>query len=488
MKVLLLAPILSALLVTTSGCSSLRSRIDPPSVFNDASATGNGLPDSMLSYDKCKSPASVNFERGKGLPVAYRRFATAAYCAYFTDLDAYRDTGLFVTSATNSAEKPKSAAAKSGTTGTNAGPHSEGGAQAGTGTPSPQEQENNSGAITLTTSALGPETHLSEKHRQWLHAYLEAGLELARENCSSFFSHRERDRVETEFWLGTANSVLAGITAALTNGGGHARSAFNIATLLTGTNAVGAQYQSSFILTPELGRLHERLEEDVYSPYRSGMRADFRDLKYSSFSQITQDLQRYEDLCSHKSLVRALAKATDLVRFTPSDGDIPPQNRDKADKLLAKLSDDPAKVKAIRDALVQLVAFSELDANPRETLIKAINENKLADVKGVLSLANELGLGANDARFLSNARLLTSANTLLRRDDDAELNKQHSAWDQLVASLGEKSSPTAAGAAQTPKARLQEGAIRTLSVPHAAEIRRSVDAGERVFGIQVMAK
>lgn len=488
MKIILLVPLLSSVLLAVSGCSSLRSRIDPPSVFNDASKTGKALPDSMLSYEKCSSPRSLNFERGAGLPVAYRRFATAAYCAYFTDLDAYRTVGLFATSPPKATEQSKPAAAKPSVAEGKAGASPKGDPSGGAGTPATDEQPKDADTVTVTTSALGPETNLSEKHRQWLHAYLETGLELARENCSSFFNHRERDRVETEFWLGTASSVLAGITAALTNGGGHARSAFNIATLLTGTNAIGAQYQSSFILTPELGRLHERLEEDVYSPYRSGMRSDFRDLKYSSFSQITQDLQRYEDLCSHKSLVRALGKATDLVRFTPSDGDIPPQNRDNADKLLAKLSDDPAKVKAIRDALVQLVAFSELEATPRDTLIKAINDTKLAGVKGVLSLANELGLGANDARFLSNSRLLTSAAALLREDDDAVLNKRHAAWDQLIASLKDKDSPQAAGSAQTPKARLQDGAIRTLNLPLSAERRRSVDVGERVFGIQVMAK
>jgi len=484
MKINLLAPIVSSVLLAVSGCSSMRGQIDPPSVFNDASTTGKALPDSMLSYERCNSPRSLNFERGLGLPVAYRRFATAAYCAYFTDLDAYRTAGLFATSQPKTTEQPKPVAARPISAEDKAGSSAKGDKPAGSDTPKANEPD----SVTLTTSALGPETNLSEKHRQWLHAYLETGLELARENCSSFFNRRERDRIETEFWLGTAGSVLAGITAALTNGGGHARSAFNIATLLTGTNAVGAQYQSSFILTPELGRLHERLEEDVFSPYRSGMRNDFRDLKYSSFSQITQDLQRYEDLCSHKSLVRALGKATDLVRFTPSDGDIPPQNRDNADKLLARLSDDPAKVKAIRDALVQLVAFSELEAAPRGTLIKAIDDTKLAGVKSVLSLANELGLGANDARFLSNSRLLTSAAALLREDDDAVLNKRHAAWDQLVASLKEKDAPQTAGSAQTPKARLQDGAIRTLSLPLSAERRRSVDIGERVFGIQVLAK
>ena len=480
MKIILLLPFLSTVLFAVSGCSSLRNRIDPPSVFNDSSTTGKALPDSMLSYEKCSQPKSLNFDRGIGLPVAYRRFATAAYCAYFTDLDAYRMDGLFTTAPRKTVEqtKPAVAVGKSEASGKPTTPEK----------PTSNDPKEAADNVTLTTSALGPETNLTEKHRQWLHAYLETGLELARENCSSFFNRRERDRIETEFWLGTAGSVLAGITAALTNGGGHARSAFNIATLLTGTNAIGAQYQSSFILTPELGRLHERLEEDVYSPYRSGMRNDFRDLKYSSFSQITQDLQRYEDLCSHKSLVRALGKATDLVRFTPSDGDIPPQNRDSADKLLAKLSDDPAKVKAIREALVQLVAFSELEAAPRDALVKAIDDKKLAGVKGVLSLANELGLGANDARFLSNSRILTSAAALLREDDDAVLNKRHAAWDQLVASLKDKDPAPVAGIAQTPKVRLQEGAIRTLNLPLSAERRRSVDVGERVFGIQVLAK
>ena len=472
----------------TGGCASLRSRIEPATVFDDPTSAGPGLPNSMLKFPECttKGATPATFERGTSLPQAYNRFATAAYCAYFTDLEAYRGVTLFQKemdradnpAVTDGVAKVRPLAVTPKSTTETKIPD-----KVGEGPPASNTTLDE---VTKTTSALGPITKLSPGHRQWLHAYLETGLELARSNCSAFFNHRERDRVESTFWLGAGNSALAGITTALINAGDHTRAAFNIATLLTGANAVGAQYQSSFVLTPELGRLHERLETDVFSPYRSAMRADFRDLKYSSFSQITQDLQRYEDLCSHKSLVRALAQATDLVQFKPSDGDIAPQNREDADKLLSKLSKEPEEVKAIRESLDSLVAFTELDLATRTQLISGKANKSVAAAKPKLDLAEKLGLGGSDERYLTASRILSAAATLLRKDDDAALTKWHASWDRLFTELKPKAgSPVAATPAS---ARQLDEAKRNFARGISADVLRDVPAGERSFGIQVFPK
>lgn len=489
------------LIATTTGCASLRGRIEPEGVFDDSSGLAKAKAPSILKYEQCSSTLGPDVQRGTNLPAAYVRFATAAYCAYFTDLDAYRRPGLITDSAQQGQTKLLSATSGAApqnpqTDKTTASAVTPAGA-APTPSPAPQAAATTTGGKPATTSpgvasenpspttgALGPPTEMTPIHRQWLHAYLETGLELSRANCSAFFNHRERDRVETTFWLGAANTVLSGITAALTNAGDRARSAFNIATLLTGSNAIGAQYQSSFLLTAELGRLHERLEQDVFSPYRSAMRSDFRDKKYSSFSQITQDIQRYEDLCSHKSLVRALAKATDLVSFSPADGDVPPQNRIDADSMLNEFSTDKEVVKQIRDEISRFVALSDLELVKRKLLIEKRGEPSMSAVAPILATADTLELDKDDQSFVKNSRKLRAIAMLLRQDRQATLDAQAYRWEKIYTALAEAGKKSAGDVEKKNLKRTAEASVKLLE----PEGVRDNSLSERRFGIQVQAK
>jgi hypothetical protein len=455
-----------------AGCAHLDKRMEPSDIYNDPSHPLRGLPTGMLTAADCapdqkRSPKDLG---GGALPVAYQRFATAAYCAYVLDVNDYqgaylaRDKALSpgaVTSTsstedrkpgTDSAatDKVRTAPQAGTTSGATPAPTA---SPAATGAAAANQDKGESGVggaqtIILGTSALSPSATLSAHHYNWLHAYMESGLELARENCASFFNHRERDRVNTSFALGVLNTSIAALTAALTHGGGHARSAFNLATTQTGLSALGAHFQSNYLFSPELGRLYEKLESEAFSKYREAIRRDFVEGKYVSFSQVTQDLQRYEDLCSRKSIARALAVAIELTRYSPAGSEVSAIDVQRAQLALSALpGGDKSPLRDIkigewRNRLPALIALSEEAVANRQKIVGAAFTDDA--VESLRKTAQALGLEKSDSAIESTKYTLRRAAAFLAVDDEDRLILAKHTWQQIVAALTQ--TPSTAGA------------------------------------------
>jgi hypothetical protein len=424
---------LCAVLATSmvfGGCGTLHKRVEPATMFEDPSPTTKGLPDSLLNYDWCtKEPAQAEtsirtaFRGVSKLPEKYRRFATAAYCAYVNDLSAYQGAKLLE-------PRQKEKVAASG--------------QMPKASSTQKEQD----SVRLDSSALSPPATLTRPHYHWLHAYMESGLDLARSNCDEFFNHRERDRVHTDFFLNTLGSIITAVTALRTYGGDHARSAFNLAALQAGADSVGNDYKSAYLFSPELGRLYEKLEFEVLGKFRDAMRQDFVDEKYVSFAQLTQDLQRYESLCSRKSISRLLSQSIELVNFQVIGVSISLQDRVRINEIVSSLGPIEKNKPKTNDewisVLPMLLELVERDVATRKKVI-ASGVNQATPASAVFELAKALNLQTLDGEELAQLRSkLIALAYVLSADDDAKRALASKRIESLAKSSGAAASSTQA--------------------------------------------
>lgn len=201
-----------------------------------------------------------------------------------------------------------------------------------TGTKLPSEMSRFIQALYCAYRA-GPEA------RDWIQRFVERGTSLSDSTCNMFFNALELRRVESGYAQTNMNITGTAVTAALAATGNHTRGVFNVATALALGNAWFENYKSNYIMTPNLGKLHDKLQEALRRPIADDMKAKAQEGRYTSVDEAKTDVQKYDQLCSHKAIVALLDKsieAAELERF-PIPGGLSPQEKELADQLTAKL-------------------------------------------------------------------------------------------------------------------------------------------------------
>ena len=160
----------------------------------------------------------------------------------------------------------------------------------------------------------------------WVRRFVEKGIALSDQTCGLFFDTLERRRIDASYAQTNMNIGGTAVTAILVGAGHHARSAFNVATALALGNAWYENYKSNYVLTPQLGRLHRKLQTDVRRPIGDAMKAKAAANQYASFDLAKGDVQSYDELCSHKSVIFLLEEAiaaAEIQTFNsaPTDND-----------------------------------------------------------------------------------------------------------------------------------------------------------------------
>ncbi|WP_431262481.1 hypothetical protein ACQ859_20370 [Roseateles chitinivorans] len=162
-------------------------------------------------------------------------------------------------------------------------------------------------AYTADASQQGP----------WIRRFVEKGVTLSDRACTLFFDTLERRRVDAAYAQTNMNIGGTAVTAILSAAGHNARSAFNVATALAFGNAWFENYKGNFVLTPQLGKLHEKLKTDLRKPIGDRIRERAVDGDYATFDVAKSDLQEYDELCSHKAIVLLLERSVEAAQIRP---------------------------------------------------------------------------------------------------------------------------------------------------------------------------
>lgn len=133
----------------------------------------------------------------------------------------------------------------------------------------------------------------------WLKRFVEKGLALSDQTCQAFFVNLESRRVEASYAQTNYNVLGTAVTAVLAATDHHRRSIFNVATALTAGNAWFENYKSNYVLTPQLRKLHDKIQTDLRDPIRVQIEQKSKAGGYASFDEAKRDLMRYDSLCSH---------------------------------------------------------------------------------------------------------------------------------------------------------------------------------------------
>lgn len=172
---------------------------------------------------------------------------------------------------------------------------------------------------------------------EWIRRFVEKGIGLSDQTCGLFFDSLEKRRVDTSYYQTNMNVAGTAVTAILVGAGHNARSAFNVATALAFGNAWFENYKANYVFTPQLGKLHMKLKTDVRKPIGNEMKRLASLNQYASFDQAKLDLQSYDELCSHKSIIYLLEDVLSAAKIETFNAEVTQSDKDQADVLAANL-------------------------------------------------------------------------------------------------------------------------------------------------------
>ena len=155
----------------------------------------------------------------------------------------------------------------------------------------------------------------SDQQAPWIRRFVEKGVALSDQTCGLFFDTLERRRVDAAYAQTNVNIGGTAVLAILSAAGHNARSAFNVATALAFGNAWFENYKGNFILTPQLGKLHEKLKTELRRPIGDRIKERAAAGEYASFDIAKVDLQEYDELCSHKAVVLLLERSVEAAQI-----------------------------------------------------------------------------------------------------------------------------------------------------------------------------
>lgn len=151
----------------------------------------------------------------------------------------------------------------------------------------------------------------------WMPRFVDKGVALSDQTCSRFFNQLEARRVESSYAQANTNIVGTAVTAVLAATETHARSVFNVATLLTVSNGWFENYKVNYLLTPELGKLHSVIQDRLRAPIAASMREKSAAGGYRSYDDAKKDVMSYDQLCSHKVLQNVVTESIAKAEILP---------------------------------------------------------------------------------------------------------------------------------------------------------------------------
>ena len=202
------------------------------------------------------------------------------------------------------------------------------------------------------------------------------GVAFSNHSCEDFFNILEDRRTQSDVSKSAVNVAGSAITAALAEAGGHQRSIFNLATVMTAGNAGFEVYRAAFLLTPDLKQLRDLIQTGR-TTRADAMRQKALEKKYTSYTQVKEDLIAYDELCSHKVLVDVVNKSLANNKFTFPKQGIPYETR-KANADTKRKMCETAEVEVASctdEKFGMLVAFADFDLSDRK-ILKSLLELK----------------------------------------------------------------------------------------------------------------
>jgi hypothetical protein len=285
-----------------------------------------------------------------------------------------------------------------------------------------------------------------ESDRQkWRRRFVERGVALSDRTCSLFFDEMEHRRVDAGYAQTNMNIAGTAVTAVLAASGNNARSVFNVATALALGNAWFENYKANYVLTPSLGKLHDSMNKKLRKPLSDAVLASAKE-GYDTLEAAVVDVQQYDQLCSHKSIVMYLEKAVENAEVEPFQPAVPTKDAAAAKVILAKLykQASPTGTETFTDkqaAMLYIIATTD-DATSRQSVANAAK--KLAPeiepfLKNLMPKLPEVPVDV-----LTD---FTAVGKLLDFDGNADVRNARLALDQQVAADKSKNGGKLAAAA-----------------------------------------
>lgn len=266
--------------------------------------------------------------------------------------------------------------------------------------------------------------------------FVEKGIAASKQACNDFFNKLEDRRTQANVTQTGINVAGSAITAALAEAGGHQRAVFNLATILTASNAGFETYRAAFLLTPALKELRDLIQNGRQS------RADAMKTKatevggYKSYTEAKEDILAYDELCTHKVIADVVNKSLANNKFDFPDLGIPYENQKSAKVIKEKLcaAAKGAKETCTEEEYEYLVAFASFDLAERVTLASMLTPLPApADLAPISVFIAKLELGDSKDTGRANGDLIRKIAVLLKLDEDADVKKIKNNYSHLLA-------------------------------------------------------
>lgn len=252
----------------------------------------------------------------------------------------------------------------------------------------------------------------------WLAKVADQSFKQIRRSCDIWFNVLEKQRVEIQYNQTNANVGAGAIATVLAAAGGHTRAVFNLATTTTLGNAMVENYKASFIFSPELGKLHDKINSELFDAKQQAILGKLGSGGYQSWGQLVSDIADFEELCSHKKVVEVINKSIDFAKFTFAPVGISVEAQNTANDLKKSIR-DALKVETLSDSeFMDLAALAELSRDKRKNVIDylgaktgdkdnatLLDGDKSVLISALLKNATTLKLGESDDQLRTLQRL-----------------------------------------------------------------------------------
>ena len=303
----------------------------------------------------------------------------------------------------------------------------------------------------------------------WIRRFVEKGIALSDRTCGLFFDSLERRRVDAAYYQTNMNVAGTAVTAILVAAGHKARSAFNVATALAVGNAWFENYKANYVLTPQLGKLHRKLQSEIRKPIGDAMREKSTANGYTSFDLAKSDLQSYDELCSHKAIVYFLEEAITVSKFETYGGGPSENDVAQADVLKNRLyaqaaSGAPGTFSKGQVEQLFVVANSQ-NVERRKQVAQLVSDQDVAVGRYLKSL--KFGEDVPDADAVA---LVISVGRLLKFSDSPMVRQYQLLVDRALDR--KTAAPVAASSASSPSGPGLESFVKPTSPTKADELAR----------------
>lgn len=244
----------------------------------------------------------------------------------------------------------------------------------------------------------------------WFLRLAQQSIRLIRDSCEAHFDRLEHRRVRVQYHQNNINVGVGAVTAVLAAFGSHTRAIFNLAAATTAGNAMAENYKTSFLMTPELAKLHDKIKTELFDPKDIEIIGKISASGYQTHSELVSDLAEFEDLCSHKKLVQLVSKAIDLAKFEFVGPGLSPQSLAEGEMIKRDLKNAGVKANADESDFRNLAALADLENDgARKKVIDYLDAKNEAKTSNAKLIDDAQGAGPNVMTLLENAKALKLA-------------------------------------------------------------------------------